>query len=118
MTDIREVLAFNLKKHRQARGWSQTKLAEKTGASTHYIGMLETKAKFPSSEMVQKLSSALCIDPTELFTKELNSQTIARNSQMAALEDVGETVCKLISGYIADKVRKLNEEIEVVGFGE
>ena len=50
MTNIREVLALNLKKHRQARGWSQAKLAEKVGTSTHYIGMLETKTKFPSGE--------------------------------------------------------------------
>jgi transcriptional regulator with XRE-family HTH domain len=110
MTNIREVLAANLKKHRQNRGWSQAKLAEKTGTSTHYIGMLETKFKFPSSEMIQKLSAALEIDPTELFFKELSPATTMKNSQKAAFEDVGEAVNKFISTYIAEKVRKLDEE--------
>jgi transcriptional regulator with XRE-family HTH domain len=110
MTNIREVLAANLKKHRQNRGWSQAKLAEKTGTSTHYIGMLETKFKFPSSEMIQKLAVALGIDPTELFSIELSPQTTMKNAQKAAFEDVGEAVNKFISTYIAEKVQKLDEE--------
>ncbi|MDR0563214.1 MAG: helix-turn-helix transcriptional regulator [Spirochaetaceae bacterium] len=102
MTNIREVLALNLKKHRQARGWSQAKLAEKVGASTQYIGMLEIKGKFPSSEMIQKLAVALCIDPTELFFKEIAPEAAIKNSQKAALEDVYELLCRLISEKIHD----------------
>jgi len=111
MTNIREVLALNLKKHRQVRGWSQAKLAEKVGTSTHYIGMLETRAKFPSSEMIQKLSFALGIDPTELFYKEINPQITMKKSQKAAFEDVGEAINQFITGYITEKVQKLGEEI-------
>jgi len=32
--------------------------------------MLENAVKFPSSKMIQKLASALEIDPTDLFAKE------------------------------------------------
>jgi transcriptional regulator with XRE-family HTH domain len=52
MTNIRELLASNLKSFRAARGWSQAKLAEKAGTSTQYLGMIETKIKFPSSQML------------------------------------------------------------------
>jgi transcriptional regulator with XRE-family HTH domain len=104
MTNIREVLALNLKKHRQARGWSQAKLAEKTGASTQYIGMLEIKGKFPSSEMIHKLAAALCIDPTELFFKEIDPQTRMKNSQRAAIEDVSEGVSQILSAFFAKKI--------------
>ena len=110
MTDIRAVLAANLKKYRQDRGWSQAKLAEKTGTSTHYIGMLETKAKFPSSEMIHKLARALGIDPTELFFKELAPEATMKNAQKAAFEDVGEAVNRFLSSYITDKVKKLEDE--------
>jgi transcriptional regulator with XRE-family HTH domain len=105
------VYAFNLKKHRQDRGWSQAKLAEKTGTSSHYIGMLETKFKFPSSEMIQKLAFALGIDPTELFFKEIPPASTMKNSQKAAFEDVGEAVNRFLSAYIAEKLQKLDEEI-------
>jgi len=107
MTNIREVLATNLKKYRQARGWSQAKLAEKVGTSTQYIGTMEIMGKFPSSEMVHKLASALGIDPTELFYKEADPETIIRNSQKAVLEDLSEAVNQVVSDFFAEKIRKL-----------
>jgi len=110
MTNIREVLAANLKKYRQARGWSQAKLAEKTGTSTQYIGMLEIKGKFPSSEMIHKLAAALGIDPTELFSLEIDPETIIKNYQKAVIEDIGEEVNKLVADFFTEKVQKLDEK--------
>jgi transcriptional regulator with XRE-family HTH domain len=110
MTNIREVLASNLKKHRYARGWSQAKLAEKIGTSTQYIGTLEIKGKFPSSEMIHKLAKALGIDPTELFYKEIDPVRAMKNSKKAAIEDLGESVTQLIKGFFAEKARELDEE--------
>jgi transcriptional regulator with XRE-family HTH domain len=112
MTNIREVLAANLKKYRQARGWSQAKLAEKTGTSTQYIGMLEIKGKFPSSEMIHKLATTLGIDPTELFYKEIDPETAIKNAQKAVVEDIGVEVNQLVAGFFAEKVRKLDEKTE------
>jgi len=109
MTNIREVLAGNLKKYRHSRGWSQAKLAEKTGTSTQYIGMLEIKGKFPSSEMIHKLASALKIDPTELFLKEVSPETVVQNNQKAAIEDIGDEVNKLISRFFAKKIRDVKK---------
>jgi transcriptional regulator with XRE-family HTH domain len=111
MTNIREVLAANLKKFRQARGWSQAKLAEKIGTSTQYIGMLEIKGKFPSSEMIHKLAVTLGIDPTELFYKEIDPQTTMKNAQKAVVEDIGEEVNKLVADFFAEKARKLGEGV-------
>jgi len=111
MNTIREVFSANLKRFRLARGLSQAKLAEKIGSSYHYVGMLETTKKFPSSEMIHKLSSALNIDPTELFMKEISPEITIKNSQKAAFVDVGAAISELLSGYIAGKVQKLDEEI-------
>ena len=108
MTNIREVLAVNLKKYRQARGWSQSKLAEMVGASPQYIGTLEIKGKFPSSEMVHKLAAALGIDPTELFHKEIDPETTIRNAQKAVIEDIGEAVNQLVTDFFTEKKRKLD----------
>jgi transcriptional regulator with XRE-family HTH domain len=114
MTNIREVLAANLKKHRQARGWSQAKLAEKVGTSTQYIGTLEIKGKFPSSEMIQKLAAALGIDPTELFHKEINPKTAIRKSQKAVIEDIGEEVSQLVTDFFTEKLQKLEKKIKEI----
>jgi len=108
MTNIREVLAVNLRKHRQARGWSQAKLAEKVGTSTQYIGTLEIKGKFPSSAMVHKLAAALGIDPTELFHKVTDPETALKNAQKAVLEDIGEAVNQLVADFFSERLQELD----------
>jgi len=106
MTNIRDVLAVNLKQFRQARGWSQAYLAEKTETSTNYIGMLENSIKFPSSEMIQKLAYALEIDPTDLFSKEIDPITTMKKYQKAALEDIHV----LLDHLINEKIQQLEEK--------
>ena len=112
MTNIRELLASNIKSYRVARGWSQAKLAEKTGTSTQYIGMIETKIKFPSSNMLEKLALALRIDPAELFYKEIDPVTMRKNAEKAVIEDFGEAFCAIITSFVAEKVREIDEETE------
>jgi transcriptional regulator with XRE-family HTH domain len=106
MTNIRDVLASNLKRFRQGRGWSQAFLAEKAEISTNYIGMLENTVKFPSSEMIQKLAFALGIDPTDLFSRETDPLSTMRNYQKAALEDIYELLGRLIN----EKIQELDEK--------
>ena len=106
MTNIRDVLAANLRQFRQARGWSQAYLAEKTETSTNYIGMLENSVKFPSSGMIQKLAYALGIDPTDLFSKEIDPVSTMKKYQKAALEDIGI----LLERIINEKIQQLEEK--------
>jgi len=106
MTNIRNVFAANLRQFRQARGWSQAFLAEKTETSTNYIGMLENSVKFPSSEMIQKLAYALGIDPTELFLKEMDPVSIMKTYQKAALEDIQILLDRLIN----EKIQQFEEK--------
>jgi transcriptional regulator with XRE-family HTH domain len=109
MTNIRELLASNLKTYRAVRGWSQAKLAEKTGTSTQYIGMIETKIKFPSSGMLQKLALALNIDPAELFYSEIDPETMRKNAQKAVIEDFGEAFCMMIKDFVAKKLQEIDD---------
>jgi transcriptional regulator with XRE-family HTH domain len=102
MTDIRDVFASNLKKFRQARGWSQALLAEKSDVSPNYIGMLENKIKFPSPAMIQKLAAALGIDSTELFYKEIDPIASMNFYRKVVLEDI----CGLLEG----EIQRLNGE--------
>ena len=67
MTDLRELLAKNIKKYRKIRNFSQEMLAEKAYTSTTHIGMIEIGKKFPSVNMLEKIAMALDIDTPELF---------------------------------------------------
>ena len=107
MTDLRELLALNLKKYRKIQGLSQEALAEKAGTSTTHIGMIEIGKKFPSSKMLEQIASALGIDTPELFTTETvvflpgNNKSIERMYQdiMGDFEDFKESVSKRIKEF-------------------
>ena len=107
MTDIRELLAVNLKNLRAARGWSQAKLAEEAKTSTQYIGMIETKIKYPSSSMVHRLAKAFGIDPAELFCKDIDPEMTMKNAQKAVIENFREEICNMITDFVAEKVKKI-----------
>ncbi|MDR2553294.1 MAG: helix-turn-helix domain-containing protein [Treponema sp.] len=95
MTNIRDLLAKNIKKYRSVLGLSQAKLAEKVDTSTNYIGLLEIKRKFPSPEMMERLASALGIDTTELFYRELTSKDTIKTYRKAAIEDVQGAISRI-----------------------
>jgi len=51
MTNLRQVLAINMRERRHTLGLSQAKLAEKVNTAPTYIAMIELEKKFPSVEM-------------------------------------------------------------------
>jgi transcriptional regulator with XRE-family HTH domain len=106
MTDIRDLLAQNIKRYRSALGLSQAKLAEKVNTSTNYIGLLEIKRKFPSPEMIERLAVALGIDTTELFYKELTSIDAMKTYRKAAIEDIQGAISAVIAEKLADLDKK------------
>ncbi|MCL2254441.1 MAG: helix-turn-helix domain-containing protein [Lachnospiraceae bacterium] len=108
MTTIRELLAENLKKYRHAVGLSQAKLAEKVSTSTYYIGMLEIRRKFPSPEMMERIASALGIDPAELFLRETTPEQLIRSYRKAAVEDIQWRLGQVFE----ERFRELEKETE------
>jgi transcriptional regulator with XRE-family HTH domain len=78
---LRDLFIVNIKKYRKARGISQMKLAELCDTSTSYIGQIEIGNKFPSIEMIEKISSSLQIKPHLLFLDESDADI-----QAAALQ--------------------------------
>jgi len=106
MTNIRELLARNMKAYRSALGLSQAKLAERVDTSTHYIGMIETKNNFPSPEMLERIAAALSIDTLDLLSAETNLQKSIKVCRKAALKDIKH----LMGCYIDDKINELEKE--------
>lgn len=76
MTDVRVLLARNMKRCREILGLSQMKLADRVGCSTTLIGNIEIGKRFPSAENLNKIAAALDIPPSELFAE--NSAAIDR----------------------------------------
>jgi transcriptional regulator with XRE-family HTH domain len=106
MTNIRDVLADNMKAYRSASGLSQAKLAEKVDTSTHYIGMIETKNNFPSPEMLERIAAALGVDTIDLFSREKALPEAMKTYRKAALKDIKG----LMGRFIDEKLHDLDKK--------
>ena len=71
---LKDVFIQNLRKYRRNSGISQMTLAERCGTSTSYIGQIEIGNRFPSLEMIEKISEALQIQPYLLFCPETDEK--------------------------------------------
>jgi transcriptional regulator with XRE-family HTH domain len=106
MTNIRDVLAKNMKVYRNALGLSQAKLAEKVDTSTHYIGMIETKNNFPSPEMLERIAAALGIDTLDLLSRDTNLPETIKACRKSALKDIKG----LMGRFIDEKIKDLDKD--------
>lgn len=69
MNQLQVCLANNMKRYRKLRGFSQEKLAERSGASANYIALIECGKNFPSLPMIEHIAAALEVDEMDLFDK-------------------------------------------------
>jgi transcriptional regulator with XRE-family HTH domain len=80
MTDLRRILASNIKNYRKILGISQAKLAEKANITDNYIALVETGKRFPSVKMLEQIAKALEKDTLELFSPKQDN--LSRNKAM------------------------------------
>jgi transcriptional regulator with XRE-family HTH domain len=103
MTNIRAVLAENIKAYRNALGLTQAKLAERVDTSTHYIGMIETQKNYPSPEMLERIAAALGVDTLDLFSAKKNLSGTLKSYRKTALKEVKT----LVSVFLDEKLKEL-----------
>jgi transcriptional regulator with XRE-family HTH domain len=110
--NLRELLAYNIRKKRRLLGISQAKLAEKADTSTQYVAMIELTRKFPSPEMLERIASALELEAQELFSippspegalKKLLSPIVLGSIEQAA----GEAAMLAVRTALDEHIRKL-----------
>ena len=94
MTNIRTVLAVNMKAKRKELNLSQAELAEKIGTSPNYISKIEAEKQFPSVQMMEQLANALNCDTVDLFSIE----TIKKDN----LEEIQKSLCNGITNLIRE----------------
>ena len=89
-------------------GISQAQLAEKVSTSTHYIGQIEQKNKFPSPEMLERIATALEIDSPQLFSMSSFSDEAIKRFQEGVLSDLETAVAKAIDTRISELKKGAN----------
>jgi len=67
--DIRDVLAFNLRKLRQARGLSQEELAHRAEIDRTYVSSLERSIYAAGIDVVDRLARVLGVEAADLLKR-------------------------------------------------
>ena len=100
-TEIRAVLAQNIKSFRIHREWSQADFAEKAGISIPFLSDIERGNKWPSPDTLSKIAKAFKVDVYELFRKENpatrdNRDYTARviKELLIAQKEAADAICK------------------------
>jgi len=109
MTNIRDILAKNMRAYRNALGFTQAKLAENVNTSTHYINMIEAKKKFPSPEMLERIAYAMEVDTTDLFSTEINLPETMKAYRKAALKNIKNLLTNFLNTEISN-LEKISEQ--------
>ena len=91
MSDIAEILGFNIKRLRKEKDWTQEYLAELAGISVPFMTQIELARKQASLEVVEKIARALEVPYSRLFIQE-NSESKEEN-----LPKTGEELLRKIN---------------------
>ena len=94
---LREIFVANLRNYRKKSRLSQQELAEKCGIATNYLSEIERGQKFPSVEIIEKISEELCVPAYLFFVGMSSAGTIEIDRDMIAKERNKEFADKLIS---------------------
>ena len=103
---VREIFAANIRRYRDAFGYSQEQLAEVAGFSTSFIAAIELQNKFPSSKSIGRLAAAFGLQPYELF-RDPDEQ---EKDPAARLGGLKEELKDGVSDYIESSFRRFLDE--------
>jgi transcriptional regulator with XRE-family HTH domain len=71
-----------IKELREAKGWSQEKLAQMVGTTNQYIGMMESGKRGLGSHWIKKISAALGCDEYAIFNgKSRFSENLSKDEE-------------------------------------
>ena len=108
MTNIKEILAKNLKENRRKLGITQPELAERAGMSTQYLAMIEISKKFPTSDILERLAVALGINPHELFSVSVSPERAMEQLQQEILNNMEQAMVHALDNAIEKRCGDVN----------
>jgi len=102
---LKEIFAKNLRENRRKIGYSQEKLAEKTGISTQYLAMMEIARKFPTSSVLERIAISLNINVYELFLIEHSPRDELEQLRRDIIEEMKQTFDVSLKKAISENKR-------------
>jgi transcriptional regulator with XRE-family HTH domain len=99
---IRKILSKNIKERRNFLGYSQEKLAEKTGLSTQTINDIEGCRRWVSARTITKIARALNLEEYQLLLPEGNA--VDSGSPIKSILNLKREIKKSIDRHFEDVI--------------
>jgi transcriptional regulator with XRE-family HTH domain len=103
MTNLRDILASNLRENRRKCGITQSKLAEKAEVSTQYIAMIELSRQFPTPEVLERIAIAFGIEAHELFAVPPSPESSMERLHQDIIREIREVIVEVLEKALSDK---------------
>ena len=105
-SNIRDILARNIKENRRKCGFSQEKLAEKAGISTPFVAMIEVSRKFPTPDVLDRIAGALNVKTWQLFAVQPSPEDAMEQLRISIVKDIDQVVADAVKKAIAENCGK------------
>ena len=105
-SNIRDILARNIKENRRKCGFSQERLAEKAGISTPFVAMIEVSRKFPTPDVLDRIAGALNVKTWQLFAVQPSPEDAMEQLRMSIVKDIDQVVAEAVKKAIAENCGK------------
>jgi transcriptional regulator with XRE-family HTH domain len=103
LSNLREILANNLKAYRRKHRLSQAKLAEKAEISTQYIAMIELSRQFPAPEILDRIAGVFNIETQELFSASPFPGTEMERLHKDIIKEIRQVIVEVLENALANK---------------
>ena len=110
--EIRALLAENIKKYRNKRGWNQLYLSEKLDISTNFLSEIETGKGWVSPLTLSKLANTLEIEVYELF-KPIGTDKTKKN-EAEKMRRFAKDLTEALNVSVAEVAKDLNSTVKKI----
>jgi transcriptional regulator with XRE-family HTH domain len=112
--ELRAVLAENIKKYRNRRGWSQLILSEKLDLSSNFLSEIETGKGWVSPLTLTKLATALEIEVYELFKPIAAENTAKGKPEAEKMRRFAKDLSEALDVSVAETAKDLRKTVAKV----
>jgi len=108
----KKLLGKNIRKYRDIRHMTQSKLAEEVGVADNYITALEKGRSAPSMAVFLKLVNALDVTPNHLLLDNMDSPELVMLSELEKKIRSFPTAAKITACEAVHEILKLIEQLQ------
>jgi len=112
--ELRAVLAGNIKKYRNRRGWNQLLLSEIIGISANYLSAVETGKGWITPLTLVKLAEALDIEVFELFMPVIPANSAKTDREHEKIKRFAKDLTLVLDASTAEASKTIKNNIAKV----